>query len=56
MKMIVNFCVYGMTFYLIEKFLPGVFGSLVGWADAAFAYGEGLYQQAVDWLMKSGAM
>jgi thiol:disulfide interchange protein len=56
MKQIFYFVMYGMVFYLIDKFFPSAFGTLVSWADATYAYGEGLYQQTLDWLRGNGAI
>lgn len=48
MRFIFNFVFFGLLFFIIWKFFPDAFTTLVGWVTALFNYLHHLFQTLVD--------
>lgn len=47
-RFIFNFFLFGAIFYLIWRFFPQAFDTLISWADIAYDFFADLYQQLMD--------
>lgn len=47
-RFIFNFFLFGLLFFLIWRFFPQAFETLVGWASAVYDFFAALIQQLTD--------
>ncbi|MFA6914886.1 MAG: hypothetical protein WC222_00680 [Parachlamydiales bacterium] len=53
MRFIFNFVFFGLLFFVIWKFFPDAFTTLVGWVSALYNYLHHLFQSLIDNVNKA---
>lgn len=55
MRFIANFILFGILFYLIWRFFPEAFETLVAWAGKVFDFVRDLFTSTVEKINEKGA-
>ncbi len=55
LRFFVNFILFGILFYLIWRFFPEAFDTLVSWAGAGYEFIKSLISTSLEKMQKGGA-
>lgn len=53
-RFILNFFLFGLLFFLISRYFPQAFETLIGWVENVWEYLLGLGSQLVDMVQSRG--
>lgn len=54
-RFVLNFFLFGILFYLIWRFFPEAFETLVSWAEMVYDFVKNLFSTTVEKMNQNGA-